>query len=97
MYRSPEVLQNMMVAACPTFTLELLNKLNLQIDDKTLCWIVCLSIEAFMADVLPLTGYYERSFICLKGWKQGECSLWLGRQWHAERKKSTSKCKQWRT
>ena len=89
MYRYPEVLQNMMVAACPTFTLELLSKLNLRIDNKTICWIVRLSIEAFMADVLPLTGYYDRSFIRLKGWKQGECSLWLGRRWRAERTKST--------
>ena len=83
MYCSPEVLQNMMVAACPTFTLELLSKLNLRIDNKTICWIVCLSIEAFMADVLPLST----CFIHLRGWKKGECLLWLQRQWNAERKK----------
>ena len=89
MYCSPEVLQKMMVAACPTFTLELLNKLNLHIDDKTLVQIVCWSIDAFMADVLPLSGWYECSFIHLRGWKKGECLLWLQRQWNAERKKGT--------
>ena len=62
MYCSPEVLQNMMVAACPTFTLKLLNKLNLHIDDKTLVQIVCWSIDAFMEDILPLVGWQERSF-----------------------------------
>ena len=86
-WRAPEVLQNIFVASCPTLTLEMLRRSLVSIDDKTITQIVKWSIDAFFADVIQLSGIYERSFIRLRGWKKGECSCWYGKRLATKRKK----------
>ena len=64
-----------MVVACPTWTLNFwkqeTDNLNLCIDDKTIVQIVKWSIDAFMADVIPLSVYYKHGFKRLRGLKKG--------------------------